>query len=80
MEEDNLNINEDVLADDDLDAVIGGDIEPDICSCGECEECIAKDGECTCGDCDVCVANKEDEDDLGAEDLYDDIEPEDDLF
>ena len=54
MDEDNFK--DDVPAEAELanlDALIPEDTEPDICECGECEECIAKTGECTCGDCDI---------------------------
>jgi len=82
MDEDNFK--DDVPAEAELanlDALIPEDTEPDICDCGECEECIAKTGECTCGDCDICVPPEEDEeDDLLEEDAFDDLEPEDDLF
>lgn len=60
--------DEPILDDDILEE------EPDICDCGECEECIALNGECTCGDCDICRAAEED--DSIAEDLYDDVDPE----
>jgi len=32
---------------------------PNICDCGECEECIKLKGECDCGDCDVCLAEED---------------------
>ncbi len=47
---------------------------PDICDCGECEECIKETGECNCGDCEVCMKDAEE---IDAEDLFDDVEAED---
>lgn len=61
-------LSEDILDDEDVE-----ELEPNVCDCGECEECIEKEGECTCGDCDICLKDE----DSDVEDLYDDLDPED---
>ncbi|MBU4480212.1 hypothetical protein KKG48_02100 [Patescibacteria group bacterium] len=65
-------MEEEIISDESL---LEDDEIPEICNCGECEECIKEKGECTCGDCEVCLSKEEDEDEV--EDLFDDIEPED---
>ncbi|MBU1557739.1 hypothetical protein KKC45_02150 [Patescibacteria group bacterium] len=66
MEEEILN--EDIL--EELE-----ETEPEMCDCGECQECIEAEGSCDCGDCDMCVKDSELEEDL--EESFDDLEPED---
>ncbi len=53
--------------------------EPTMCDCGECAKCIEETGSCDCGDCDICEVSEEVNpmEIMDAEDVYDDLEPED---
>ena len=69
-------IDEEVIGDEKKESE---DIEPTMCDCGECTECIEEKGSCDCGDCDICAKNEEVDppEETESEDLLSGVNPED---